>query len=503
MIDIIQYCKDIYNNNQFRTIKSNKPTFTLIKNITVFLDQNEQLKSTTIGPSRRVWHVANDKLFVPLCTVCNIKICCWKATFHTYSSFCSKQCSRNSGEEFKKRADTCINIYGFANPRKSEQTKQKIRDHMVKQYGVDNYFKSDEFQKRKSELYINSPIKTNISQNHITDDSILKSNNKEWLYEQHVTLQKPICQIASELGYSDPARIGCRLKDFEIEVQKFYSSVPEKEIVAFIQQLDPLLEIKRNFKLNRSELDIYIPSKNIAIEFDGLYWHCERNGKDKNYHKNKYEKCKNNGIRLINVFEDEYIHSKQLVLHKIQHILGYSNTNKMYARKTNITGINTTEKRTFFDAYHIQQDGPSSINYALHDNNHNIVAVIGFIKLANESYVLNRYATSCNVVGGFTKLLSHFKIHNKWKNIVTFADLRWSEGALYIDTGFNIDKILPPDYSYIINTRRIHKFNFRHKQMAKKLKDYDSQLTEQENMLNHKINKIWDCGKIRFIMENI
>ncbi|MBR4316364.1 MAG: hypothetical protein IKP65_05310 [Alphaproteobacteria bacterium] len=49
------------------------------------------------------------------------------------------------------------------------------------------------------------------------------------------------------------------------------------------------------------ELDIYIPEKQVAIEFDGIYWHNEEN-KPKNYHLMKTELCEEKGIHLIHIF---------------------------------------------------------------------------------------------------------------------------------------------------------------------------------------------------------
>ena len=47
----------------------------------------------------------------------------------------------------------------------------------------------------------------------------------------------------------------------------------------------------KNIELKvKKELDIYLPNLNIAIEYNGLYWHGEKN-KDKNYHLEKYNLC--------------------------------------------------------------------------------------------------------------------------------------------------------------------------------------------------------------------
>ena len=59
------------------------------------------------------------------------------------------------------------------------------------------------------------------------------------------------------------------------------------------------------------EIDIFIPSKNIAIEYDGLYWHSSNkfSGRtiEKKYHLNKTEQCLKKGIKLIHIFENEWI----------------------------------------------------------------------------------------------------------------------------------------------------------------------------------------------------
>lgn len=86
-------------------------------------------------------------------------------------------------------------------------------------------------------------------------------------------------------------------------------SKKEKELVSFLKSIIPkdieIIENDRNI-LERAELDIYIPDKNIAIEFNGIYWHTEKQGKNKWYHYNKWEKCNNKGIQLITVLEDDW-----------------------------------------------------------------------------------------------------------------------------------------------------------------------------------------------------
>jgi very-short-patch-repair endonuclease len=66
---------------------------------------------------------------------------------------------------------------------------------------------------------------------------------------------------------------------------------------------DQIIENSRKI-IQPYELDIYIPKKKIAIEFNGLYWHSSER-KEKDYHYQKYKKCKEKGIKLIQIFEDD------------------------------------------------------------------------------------------------------------------------------------------------------------------------------------------------------
>lgn len=126
-----------------------------------------------------------------------------------------------------------------------------------------------------------------------------------------------------------------------------------------------------------------------------------------------------------------------------------------------------------------------------------------FIKQRNSEYELRRYATSAHVVGGFSKLLSYFKKTYEWNMLISFADLRWSNGNLYKQTGWKLDKILHPDYVYSPNAQnRVHKFNYRRKNLPNLLNEFNPELSERENCDNNNMLRIWDCGKLRYIIQN-
>ena len=84
---------------------------------------------------------------------------------------------------------------------------------------------------------------------------------------------------------------------------------------------------------------MYFPELKVGIEYNGLYWHSEEMGKDRNYHFNKSLECYDKGIRLIHVFEDEWLYKQDIVKSKIKHILGLNTNERVYARKCYIKEV--------------------------------------------------------------------------------------------------------------------------------------------------------------------
>jgi len=280
----------------------------------------------------------------------------------------------------------------------------------------------------------------------------------------------------------------------------------EEEIVEFLQEICNLkIETRNNNIIKPYELDIYIPEKNIAIEYDGLVWHSEQFGKDKNYHLNKTELCEKQGIRLIHIFEDEWLEHKNIVKSKLKHILGFDNDlPKVFARKCVVKKIDKKAIKRFLIENHIQGNGFSTVCLGCHYKDE-LVGVMSFKKERNDSdkWELTRFASDINkhCVGVAGKLFHYFIANYNPSEVKSFADRRWSANNenLYIKLEFKLDKILKPDYVYINNKfKTLHKFNFRKKILNKK---YGLPLTMTENEMTNKLGyyKIWNCGLLRYL----
>lgn len=281
----------------------------------------------------------------------------------------------------------------------------------------------------------------------------------------------------------------------------FNKSQAEDELASWIESLG-LVVLRHKRKIIGSELDLYIPEKQIAIEYNGIYWHTEKHGKHKNYHYDKWLACKEKGIQLIQIWEDDWKRNSFLIKKMVAHKLGVSNQKRIFARQAKIAKLTQVQTNLFLDENHVQGavDGSIRVGLTVDDS---IVAAIVFKKEAgSQGKVLNllRYATSMTVVGGFSRLLKHIESTYSPESIITFSDNTVSDGALYENSNFYAEAKLPPDYMYVVNNKRTHKFNYRLKRFRTDPNlEYIEGISERELADLNNIPRIWDAGKIRWV----
>jgi len=278
----------------------------------------------------------------------------------------------------------------------------------------------------------------------------------------------------------------------------------QKEVADFIRSIYTGEVIENTKKvISPLELDIYIPEHNLAIEFDGVYWHSEKNGgKDRNYHLNKTRLCEEQGIQLLHIFDNEWLTNKELWQSVIMAKLGLSN--RIYARKCEIVEVSSEEANVFLQDNHLQGKCQSSIRYGLvYENNLVALLTMGKNRYSNKAdWELIRFCSLKNttVVGGFSKLLKHFTKNNKG-SILSYANKRWSNGDVYSNNGFKLESISSPNYFY---TKDFFTLESRQKYQKHKLSSilstFDNKLSEWDNMVNNQFDRIWDCGNLVYIL---
>ena len=286
-------------------------------------------------------------------------------------------------------------------------------------------------------------------------------------------------------------------------------SNPEDEIV---NVLDKFCSQQRNHTiLKGKELDIFIPSLKIGIEYNGLRWHSEDFGKDHRYHLDKLNKCNEQGIKLIQIFEDEWINHRKICESKLRQICGLNTNPKIFGRKCEIREIsNKNEAYDFLDKNHIQGRTVCTVALGAY-HQEELVGIMTFKREKEGYWDLNRFATDINYqcVGIGGKLFKYFTKHYDFKEIKSFADRRWTTDPtdnLYIKLGFEFDSFVEPTYWYynpkVDRYKRFHKFGFR-KQSLHNQYGLPLEMTEREMTTTLGYTRIWDCGLIKYIYKNL
>lgn len=270
-------------------------------------------------------------------------------------------------------------------------------------------------------------------------------------------------------------------------------------------------ELIRNSRdiISPLELDLYYPEKKIAIEFNGDYWHSEQCGKEKNYHFNKFKLCKEKGIRLVSIFE----HDWNLKNDKVKSILRsiFSQKNKIYARNCACKKLDIYTKSDFINKYHFNGDVQTgNISYGLYYNNE-LISVMSFGKSryrnlfnkSNEKYELIRFCTKDNylIVGGASKLFSHFINDYNPDYVVCYSDNDFFDGNVYNKLGFKLKSLGENsiDYVWVNNEECLSRYQTMSYKLLNKFPQYQNCIVEKDSIEKYIMedlgyNRIYRCG---------
>lgn len=221
-------------------------------------------------------------------------------------------------------------------------------------------------------------------------------------------------------------------------------SAGEQELADFIAFLGLEFYQSDRSVIAPFEIDIFIPSKRVAIEYNGLWFHREELVGNK--HREKWELCNKHGIKLIQIFEDEWKHKQEQVKRRLVAIFGMSD--RVFARKCSLISPDVQTARRFLEEHHTQEAGTAlSRSYGLEfDGELVALATFGKGRFNNSGWELLRYASKGRVVGGISRLVKAFRKDYPAGELISYADLRWGDGEAYKAAGFTLDCITEPDY---------------------------------------------------------
>lgn len=275
-------------------------------------------------------------------------------------------------------------------------------------------------------------------------------------------------------------------------------SKPQRDIADWIESLGFKIEFNNRTVIKPLELDIYVPSKNLAIEYCGLHWHSEGilgiNARTK--HIQKLKMCQAAGIRLITIFSDEWLTKETVVRGYLQAVLGLKSI-VIGARKCTVKEVSGDCVKDFVNTNHVFGFAKSSGYYVL-EKDGTILAALTVLARNNWTEI-NRFAVKIgvSVPGGFSKMLNAVKAQYQGE-LRTFADLRWSEGNLYKKAGFTLKHISTPTPWNTKSGRddlRINRFVLNKKELKRRLGGLFLNETQWQAVRRLGYDRIWDCGK--------
>lgn len=441
--------------------------------------------------------------------------------FNGYKKYCSNKCASNSKEVKEKIKQTNLKKYGTENVAQVPEIKDKIRNTVkseecqtkIKQTNLEKY--GTEWPNQNEEIK-KIGVETNIAK--YGKDYAVQNTKKTWesrkkyiedfekendCIEKYKLVDKYgqgwLCLKLNQLEYKGikfiPNTEVPKIEEYSKSIGN--ASHKEKEVVEFIKSIYNGIIIENTKKIiSPYELDIYLPDKNLAIEFNGTYFHSTNAGTLKNYHLNKTELCEKNNIRLIHIFEWEWDNKKDICKSIIASALGIYQV-KIYARNCEIKEVDSYIAKEFLENNHIQGSINSSYRLGLFYNNELVQLIcIGKSRFKKDEYELLRMCTKLNtqVIGGFSKLITH----QPYNNLISFIDRSKFTGNSYSINFKEISKT-PISYVYIKGNRVLNRISAQKHKLKTLLgeNNFNENKTEQQNMLDNGWQQVYDCGNIK------
>ncbi len=286
------------------------------------------------------------------------------------------------------------------------------------------------------------------------------------------------------------------------------TSAQEKDMAAKLAAFGVPMRTRSRRVIPPQELDFYFPDAQVAVELCGLYWHCE-DLLDNDYHKDKLAKANEKGIRLLTVFEDEWLDKQELVIHTISRALGAATLSACGARETRLTEVSHADVAKFYQENHLMGSAGAEHHLVL-TRSGNIVAaaslsrtraIFGRSRPDNEVELV-RFCVDRRMVvhGALAKLCSEVpRLFPDARRLLSYVDLRWFTGSTYRAAGFTEDGRSDPGYFYVKAQQRFHRYHFAKHTLEKSLPKFDPALSEHDNMRANNYKRLYDCGQLRMV----
>jgi len=404
----------------------------------------------------------------------------------------------------KRRESTNLSKYGVANAGAAVEVRKKARSTMKEKYGVEHALQNKEFLNKskntlKSNYGVESPMHSPELRKKQISTTITNHGVSNPMFSEKIKLGLKESNL-KKYGVENPASLPETKEKYLntlLQNGNFFVSEGELQIKKWLESIGITAESSFIGGKNPKQIDLKIKEYNIAIEYNGAFWHSEYNKKMyPKYHLDKTNIAKEAGLDLIHIFDFEWKNKCNQVKSFLRSKLG-KNEIRIYGRECEIRQVPKKEAKYFLNQYHILGSCSFIEAIGLYFNDELLsVITIGKHHRKNKEYVISRYCVKENytVAGGITKLTKFAS--NKYSELITWIDLRWSNGSSWIKNGWVLDGILPPDYFYYDSKKAII---ISKQSRQKALVNTPIGMTEHEHSLKDGLYRVYDCGKLRLV----
>lgn len=413
--------------------------------------------------------------------------------------------SGQSQELLKKAQNTYMKRTGFSSTFSNPEVIEKSKKTMIKKYGNTKFVNIEKAKitslKRYNRLYS--------SQRNISDESYHILNNRDKFKNYILNLEekdRTIANLSNKLGLCESQMITLFYHKYRLDGEiKLYRhrSLKEDELFNYLVSIgvEPNDIIRNTRKvISPLELDLYLPKYNLAIEYNGIWYHNINSNhiKDKNYHYNKSKLCEEKGIRLIHIWDFEWEDKRQrpILENIIKSAIGHVE-NKIYARKCSIVIKKSNEMIDFFDSNNIQGFRGGKFAICLEYKGEIVMSYMmgyPFFSKGKYEWEVIRGATKLNttVIGGASKIFKYFINNYNPKNCLYYIDYNYFNGnSLEHIDGMRFIKSQISFKNYFIEEGIVKNRNpLKHKELKK---------LEEEN----KVMPFYNAGTKVYLWENL
>lgn len=269
-------------------------------------------------------------------------------------------------------------------------------------------------------------------------------------------------------------------------------STIERELFDFVREILPqdiLVEENNRTVLNGKEIDVYVPTHKVGFEMNGLIWHSERFDIEPDYHLNKTLNCLKHGIRLIHIFEDEWLFKKDICKHIIKNALNcYDKI--IHQELCEVKEVGYNETISFLEENHLRGSIDNDLSLGAYYNDE-LVEIMSF-KRNNQDYEILRhcYCNNISINKNDSLILKYFVENYNPNTISILIDKGYDDDLIYKNFGFKFDNEIEPDYYFVESKIRFNK------------NVCPVDMDENEFLETKGWYKIYDCGYSKYMWRN-